>query len=240
MKDVVASYEALIKLFERVQFFLQRLNRYTTIPLTPDMTLLLGKIMAQVLSVLALSTKEMKEMRFSGSIHSVFSSVADYETEKFVKRIAGRTDVEDALQQLDMLTKEESLMVATRNLEVTHRVDVNVIATQELTHRVEEVMHDVDGNVKETKELTRDVRDNVVTIDDNVKEAKHGPPILSTSSYIPLTRACRLWKQQSMNNNVRTILVVSSPIVILRHTHRESATGASSRMALPSKSLRQS
>ena len=240
MKDVVASYEALIKLFERVQFFLQRLNRYTTIPLTPDMTLLLGKIMAQVLSVLALSTKEMKEMRFSGSIHSVFSSVADYETEKFVKRIAGRTDVEDALQRLDMLTKEESLMTATRNLEVTHRVDVNVIATQELTHRVEEVMHDVDGNVKETKELTRDVRDNVVTIDDNVKEAKHGPPILSTSSYISLTRACRLWKQQSMNNNVRTILVVSSPIVILRHTHRESATGASSRMALPSKSLYQS
>ena len=57
MKDITASYEALINLFERVQFFLQRLHRYTTIPLTPDMTLLLGKIMAQVLSVLALSTK---------------------------------------------------------------------------------------------------------------------------------------------------------------------------------------
>ena len=68
MKDVIASYESLVNLFERVQFFLQRLNRYTMMPLTSDMTLLLGKIMAQVLSILALSTKEMKEMRISGSI----------------------------------------------------------------------------------------------------------------------------------------------------------------------------
>jgi len=68
VKDVVASYEALAHLFERLHFFLQRLNRYTAIPLTPEMTSLLGKIMAQVLSVLALSTKEIKERRISGSI----------------------------------------------------------------------------------------------------------------------------------------------------------------------------
>ena len=68
VKDVIASYEALVNLFERIQFFLQRLNRYTVIPLTPEMTLLLGKIMAQVLTVLALSTKEMRERRISASI----------------------------------------------------------------------------------------------------------------------------------------------------------------------------
>ena len=167
VKDVIASYETLVNLFERIHFFLQRLNRYTAIPLTPDITLLLGKIMAQVLSVLALSTKQMKQRSISGSIHSVISFMADYETEKFMKRLAGRTDVEDALERLDTLTKEESLMTAARNLEVTHRVDVNVVATQE-------AIHDVDGNVKETKELTRDVRDNTITIDDNVKVTRHG------------------------------------------------------------------
>ena len=167
VKDVIASYETLVNLFERIHFFLQRLNRYTAIPLTPDITLLLGKIMAQVLSVLALSTKQMKQTSISGSIHSVISFMADYETEKLMKRIAGRTDVEDALERLDTLTKEESLMTAARNLEVTHRVDVNVVATQE-------AIHDVDGNVKETKELTRDVRDNTITIDDNVKVTRHG------------------------------------------------------------------
>jgi hypothetical protein len=129
--------------------------------------------------------------------------------------------MEDALQRLDVLTKEEGLMTATRNLEVTHRVDVNVMTTQELTHHVddkvttiEEVIHDVDGNVQETKELTRDVRDNVVTIDDNVKVTRHGTPNHSTFSYISLTHACQLWKQQLMNNNVRSTLVFSSPIVI--------------------------
>ena len=107
--------------------------------------------------------------------------MANYEAEMFMKRIAGSTELEDAVQRLDVLTKEENVMTAARNLEVTHRVDVNVTATQELTHSIdekvttiEEVIHDVDGNVKETKELTRDVRDNVTTIGDNVKVTRNG------------------------------------------------------------------
>ena len=204
MKDVIASYEVLVHLFERIHFFLQRLNCYTAIPLTPEMTLLLGKIMAQILSVLALSTKEMKQRRISGSIYPIFFFMADYETEKLMKRIAGRTDVEDALERLDMLTKEENLMAAARNLEVTHRVDVNVMATQDKVTTIEEVIHGVDGNVKETNELTRDVRDNVITIDDIVKVTRHGARN-SFELFIYFTNPClcQLWKQQLMNNNVR-------------------------------------
>ena len=114
--------------------------------------------------------------------------MADDGTEKYMKRLVGRMDVEDALARLDMLTKEEDLMTASRNLEVTHRVDdkvttieeavhdvgCNVKATQELTHLVDdrvmtikEVVHGVDGNVKETKELTQ-------SIHDDVKVTKHG------------------------------------------------------------------
>jgi uncharacterized protein YoxC len=62
-----------------------------------------------------------------------------------------------------MLTKEESLMVMARNLEVTHQIDG--------------IVHDVDDNVKAAKVLTEDIDDNVKTtkvlikdIDDNVKE----------------------------------------------------------------------
>ena len=65
VKDVIASYETLVNLFERTQFFLRRLNQYVATPLTPEMTELLAKILAQVLSVLALSTKEIKERRIS-------------------------------------------------------------------------------------------------------------------------------------------------------------------------------
>jgi len=65
VKDVIASYETLANLLERIHFFLQRLNHYTVVRLTPEMAELLGRIMAQVLFILALSTKSMKEKRIS-------------------------------------------------------------------------------------------------------------------------------------------------------------------------------
>ena len=65
VKDVISGYETLISFFERTQCFLQRLNQYVATSLTSEMTELLAKILAQVLSVLALSTKEIKERRIS-------------------------------------------------------------------------------------------------------------------------------------------------------------------------------
>jgi hypothetical protein len=91
--------------------------------------------------------------------------LADCGSEKIMKRLVGKTDVEDALLRLDTLTKEEGLMMAVRNLEVTHHVDG--------------VVHSVDGNVKATKMLTEDIDVNmkatmVLTedIDDNIKATK--------------------------------------------------------------------
>ena len=154
VKDVAASHEALIHLFERIHLFLQRLNRYTGMPLTGDMTELLGKIMSQVLSILALSTKAMTDRRISELDYSLFrSSMANYDTEKVLKKLAGRTDVEDAVLRLDNLTKEESLMVVVRNLEVAHRVH---------------------GNVETTKVLTEDIGDNVRVIDRKLNTTNDG------------------------------------------------------------------
>ena len=68
VRDVVASHDKLIHLFERINFFLQRLNVYTEVPLTNDLTELLGKIMVQLLSILAISTKEMTDRKMSESI----------------------------------------------------------------------------------------------------------------------------------------------------------------------------
>jgi len=68
VRDLVTSYGTLVNLFERIQLFLQRLNCYTNSPLTIEMTELLGKIMAQILSILAFSTKAMKEKWNSESL----------------------------------------------------------------------------------------------------------------------------------------------------------------------------
>jgi len=104
VKGAIASYDVLINVFERIQLFLQRLNGYNNIPLTHYIVELLGETMAQVLSVLALSTTAMKD----GLI------------KKSLKRMVGTAEIEDALQRLDNLTKQEGLMTTARNLEVTH------------------------------------------------------------------------------------------------------------------------
>ncbi|KAH9049974.1 hypothetical protein EDB84DRAFT_1433485 [Lactarius hengduanensis] len=114
-KDAIASYDTLASLFEQMQGFLQRLGVYSGVPLTPAMTEVLGKIMAEVLSIFALVTKEMKQSRFK----------------KYLKRLVGWADVENALKRLDVLTQEEMRMAVARNLEVTHNVDNNVRAIKE-------------------------------------------------------------------------------------------------------------
>ena len=62
---VTSSYDALLDLFECLGHFLKRLEIYTTIPPTPIMTDIIVKIMAELLSVLALATKQIKQGRFS-------------------------------------------------------------------------------------------------------------------------------------------------------------------------------
>jgi hypothetical protein len=62
---VTSSYDALLELFECLGNFLKRLQIYTTIPPTPILTDVMVKIMVELLSVLALASKQIKEGRFS-------------------------------------------------------------------------------------------------------------------------------------------------------------------------------
>ncbi len=64
-KDVWASHDVLVDLFERVQFFLKRLGVHTRISPTKDMVEILVKIMVEVISILSIATKEMQQSRTS-------------------------------------------------------------------------------------------------------------------------------------------------------------------------------
>jgi ABC-type uncharacterized transport system ATPase subunit len=123
---------------------------------------LLGKIMAQILSILALSTKAMTDRRMSKSIHDRCCFLSDLGLEKFLKKLMGRTGVEDALLRLDSLTKEESLMAVAKILEVADRVrdnvkEIKVLAegTDDRVQVLERVTHSVDQTVKVVKERTQ-------------------------------------------------------------------------------------
>ena len=71
VKDVSASYDALLELFESIENFLSRLEIYTKIPPTAAMTDILVKIMIELLSTLALSTKQVKQGRPSEFVLSL-------------------------------------------------------------------------------------------------------------------------------------------------------------------------
>ncbi|KAH9046075.1 ankyrin repeat-containing domain protein [Lactarius hengduanensis] len=99
-----AGHNALVDLFERVGSFLKRLKIYSGIPLTAEINEVFGKIIVEILSILALSTKEMERGR----------------TRRFLHRLLGGTDIEDALRRLDKLTQEEARMIMAQVLKFTH------------------------------------------------------------------------------------------------------------------------
>ncbi|KAH9968064.1 hypothetical protein BC827DRAFT_1170013 [Russula dissimulans] len=109
-KDVDASQEVLIDVFERIGSFFRRLESYTELTPSDAMTDVIVRIMVEVLSILAIMTTEIKQRR----------------REKYLKKLLGRNDVEDALKRLDKLTQEEAQMAIVEVLKVTRNVDDKV------------------------------------------------------------------------------------------------------------------
>ena len=66
-KNVHAGRDALVDIFERMETFLRRLEIYTEVPPNQEMVDTITTIMVQVLSILAIATKEMKQGRISKS-----------------------------------------------------------------------------------------------------------------------------------------------------------------------------
>ena len=64
-KDVRAGQDTLIDVFERVENFFRRLETYAEVPPTAEMMDIIMKIMVEVLSILAIATKETKQGRMS-------------------------------------------------------------------------------------------------------------------------------------------------------------------------------
>jgi hypothetical protein len=68
VKDVDASQDVLIDLFEHIANFFKRLELYAEVPPTAAMTDMIVKIMVEVLSILATATSEIQQSRPSTSI----------------------------------------------------------------------------------------------------------------------------------------------------------------------------
>jgi len=67
-KGVTSSWDALLELLESIEHFLNRLDIYSRIPRMPAMDEMVVKIMVELLSTLALATRELKQGRSSEPI----------------------------------------------------------------------------------------------------------------------------------------------------------------------------
>ena len=113
----------LVDLFERIGRFFRRLESYTERAASEGMTDMMMEVAVEVLSVLAIVTVEIKQTRRSQFITNKFWGLTHVSLEKFLKKLLGRNDVENALKRLDRLTQEEAKMATA---EVLNNVKVLV------------------------------------------------------------------------------------------------------------------
>ncbi|KAH9177270.1 hypothetical protein EDB89DRAFT_1528228 [Lactarius sanguifluus] len=136
-KDVRASHDALVDLFERIQFFLKRLGVHTRISPTKDMVDILVKIMAEVIGILSIATKEMQRSK----------------TKMYLRKLLGRTDIEDALKRLDSLTQEEVRMAIAQVLRGVNELTDDAKKANKVMQQIAEKVDKI-----QWKQIEQDVR----------------------------------------------------------------------------------
>jgi hypothetical protein len=114
-----ASYDTLVDLFASFDNFLSRLSIYAEIPPTPALTNVLVKIIIELISTLALATKQVKQRRFSEFVLVCYGGWLNG-TEKFMWKLLGEKDIEATIQRLDRLTLDEGRATAAQTLEVVY------------------------------------------------------------------------------------------------------------------------
>ncbi|KAH9972709.1 hypothetical protein BGW80DRAFT_1560757 [Lactifluus volemus] len=119
-KDVGASQDALVDLFDRIENFLGRLKIYVEVQLTEAMKNLVVKIMAEILGILAIATKQVRQGW----------------GKRYLKKLIGRTDIEDALKRLEKILCDEAPTGTAQVLKATdsmnNKVEHVVSATQQI------------------------------------------------------------------------------------------------------------
>lgn len=88
---------------------------------------IVAKIMVEVLSVLSLATKRIKQGRLSKRFRIFFIFLVCYVASgTFAKKLLGESEVEDVLHRLDRLTLDEARLTGTETLQVVHSLVSNM------------------------------------------------------------------------------------------------------------------
>jgi hypothetical protein len=89
-KGVHSSQDMLVDLFSRIERFFKRLESYTSVPPTTTMTSIIVEIMVEVLGILGIATKEIKQRRSSEPILICSLLLTYFSSRKFYEEIIGK------------------------------------------------------------------------------------------------------------------------------------------------------
>jgi len=146
------------------------------VPLTAGMTDIIVEIMLEVLSVLAIVTKEMKRERMSEFGSTTWTSYfkLGFYLEKYLKKLIGNTEIDDSLQRLDKLTQEEAKMASIELIKITHSVEGRVMCVdgriQDVRSDVQNVGKRVEDKVEGVSDKVQDVGNKVLDVDGKLEQ----------------------------------------------------------------------
>jgi hypothetical protein len=90
------------------------------------MTEVVVKILVELLSILAMVTKQIKQGKPSESIFGELYYLTRCNAESLVKKLFGEKDIKAVLQRLDRLTETEAQTTAAQTLEVVYGLIQNM------------------------------------------------------------------------------------------------------------------
>ena len=138
------------------------------------MTDMMVNIIVEMLDILGTATKEMKQSRASKFLLYLRSFETHMCSEKFLKKIAGITKLEDGLKKLDKMTNEEARMANAEMMRLTHGINKKVEGVDEKVMSVDEVVKSVDEKVLGVDEKVLGVEGNMKVVKDKVQTVLDG------------------------------------------------------------------
>jgi archaellum component FlaC len=120
--------------------------------------------------------KSSRAEQVSVSFKNKFSLTAPF-SEKYLKKLIGKNDIEGALKKLDRLTQEEARMAAAQLLKTTNTIDNrvggiadNLLVVDNRVADIDDRVAGVDDRVTGVDERVANVDDRVACVDDRVKD----------------------------------------------------------------------
>jgi hypothetical protein len=155
---------------EHIENVFRELETYIEVPLTAGMIVVMAKVMAEVLCILAIATEEFKQSRMSEFIREEGSVLlVNISSETFLKKLVRMKDLEKALRRLEIVTMGEARLAAEEALETRYDVGDEVMGVSHKAHGTRGTPKAVEGELQGIKDVLQGVDGEVDAIGDKVR-----------------------------------------------------------------------